>query len=85
MTKSPKAAAPDAPVAPAAPADRQPVTQIACPFDLPQQGGSYTLQPGSRTPELVPEPEPAPEAEPEADAAPEGAVKAALEQLLKGA
>lgn len=43
-----------APEAAAEPVDNQPVTSIDCPFELPQQGGSYTLEPGAKTPVPVP-------------------------------
>jgi hypothetical protein len=39
------------------PDDRQPVTHITCPFELPQQGGEYVLEAGARTPEPVHQPE----------------------------
>lgn len=55
-----KSKTPD-PAPPAGPVDNQPLTTIDCPFDLPQVGGSFTLEPGAKTPVAVP-PEPEPEA-----------------------
>jgi hypothetical protein len=59
-TPEPATEAP-APEAAAGPVDNQPVTSIDCPFDLPQVGGSFTLEPGAKSPVPVP-PEPGPEA-----------------------
>lgn len=59
--KTPDLVPETAPEAAAGPVDRQPLTSIDCPFDLPQTGGSFTLEPGAKMPVPVP-PEPAPEA-----------------------